>query len=271
MGDGRFDAVLALLLVRRRPRSDRRRARLVRLLLGHPDVQEIGRRSAASRPRFRTTGCWSRRMRPISRRSPTGADQRAGLRGPYGAGAGEVIGVIRRRDSPRSRPRISTACSPRPRTPTPGRGCSRHEPARDDPRLRLLRRRAARRLGLGRLRSGEPEEPPPALLDPGRADRSRRATPAFSSTPRRTCASSSSTPTCAARRGAVHARACRPHPRDRRPAAARHPDAPAHPDLRRRDDQRRAVDALRLLLRDAARQRIPADPLGRTACGRDAR
>ena len=36
------------------------------------------------------------------------------------------------------------------------------------------------------------------------------------------------------RRGAVHARPCRPHPRHRRPAAARHPHAPAHPGLCRR-------------------------------------
>jgi phosphoribosyl 1,2-cyclic phosphodiesterase len=44
-----------------------------------------------------------------------------------------------------------------------------HEFAPDDPRLRVVGRRAAHRRALGRLRSGQPEEPAPALLGAGRA------------------------------------------------------------------------------------------------------
>ena len=53
-------------------------------------------------------------------------------------------------------------------------------------------RRTAAGARLGRLRSGQSEEPPPALLDPGRENRRRRHARASWSTPRRTCASSCS-------------------------------------------------------------------------------
>ena len=49
--------------------------------------------------------------------------------------------------------------------------CWPHDAAGDDPRLRVIRRRAAGRRRLGRLRSVEPEEPAPALLDPARESR----------------------------------------------------------------------------------------------------
>ncbi len=49
-----------------------------------------------------------------------------------------------------------------------------HESRDHDPRLRVLRRRAARRAGLGRLRSEQSQKPPAALLDPSRADRRGR-------------------------------------------------------------------------------------------------
>ena len=56
--------------------------------------------------------------------------------------------------------------------------------------LRLVRRRAAARHRLGRLRSGQSEEPPPPLRAAGRAPRRRTASRACWSTPGRTCASS---------------------------------------------------------------------------------
>ena len=61
-----------------------------------------------------------------------------------------------------------------------------------------------------------------------------------------------------ARRRALHASACRPHPRHRRPARLRHEHAPARRSLRRRGDDGAALGGVRLLLRDAAGQRIPA-------------
>ena len=53
-----------------------------------------------------------------------------------------------------------------PAFPTP---CHDPPPHRQNPRLRLLRRRPAHRRRLGRLRPGEPEEPPQPLLAPPRA------------------------------------------------------------------------------------------------------
>ena len=64
----------------------------------------------------------------------------------------------------------------------------------------------------------------------------------------------------AARRRSLHPRACRPHPRHRRPAAARHRSAPANPRLCRPDDERTASDAVRLLFRYAGRKQLSADP-----------
>ncbi len=64
-----------------------------------------------------------------------------------------------------------------------------------------------------------------------------------------------------ARRRALHPRACRPHPRHRRPARRSSSTAPARRRLSRRARPRSvAACPLRLLLRDAARQRISADP-----------
>ena len=70
-------------------------------------------------------------------------------------------------------------------------GCSdrRIDAATDHSGLRLVRRRAAGRGGVGRLRSGEPEEPSPPLLGACRALRRSKARPRFSWTPRPICAS----------------------------------------------------------------------------------
>ena len=62
-----------------------------------------------------------------------------------------------------------------------------------------------------------------------------------------------------ARRRALYARSCRPHPRHRRPAAVLHPSPPPHRRLSRRADLALAACQIRLLLREPARQRISAD------------
>ena len=68
-----------------------------------------------------------------------------------------------------------------------------------------------------------------------------------------------------------HPRARRPHPRHRRSAPAVRPQAPARAGLPRRADLARYACPLRLLLHDAARQRISADfdraPAGAGAAG----
>ena len=66
----------------------------------------------------------------------------------------------------------------------------RIDAATDHPGLRLIRRRAAGRGRVGRLRSGEPEEPSPPLLGACRALRRPTARPRSWSTPRPICASS---------------------------------------------------------------------------------
>ena len=55
-----------------------------------------------------------------------------------------------------------------------------------------------------------------------------------------------------------HARARRPRAWHRRSPAARHRHAPQDPGLCRPDDERTAADAVRLLLRNARRQRLSA-------------
>ncbi len=70
-----------------------------------------------------------------------------------------------------------------------------HDPPLHHSRLRLLHGRAAAGAGLGRLRPEQPEKPPAADLASGRAARAQRPAPGSWSTPRRTSASSCSTPT----------------------------------------------------------------------------
>ena len=65
---------------------------------------------------------------------------------------------------------------------------------RDPPGLRILGRRAAGRLRLGRLRSRRAAQPAPALLAAGRAHRPGGTHHRARSTPGRTCASNCSTP-----------------------------------------------------------------------------
>ena len=136
-----------------------------------------------------------------------------------------------------------------------------HDAAVHDPRLRLVRRRAARRQRLGRLRPGQSEEPPPPLLAAGRARAARAAPPGAGRHRRRTCASSCSTPASMARRRALHPRPRRPHPRHRRSARLVFITQRRGRRLCRPPNAARILmSALRLLLRDAARQRLSADP-----------
>ena len=109
----------------------------------------------------------------------------------------------------------------------------------------------------------------------------RKAVPASWSTARRICAAIARRRGRLARRRAVHPRTRRPHPRHRRSAAAFRAQAPPRQCLARRSRPRRPCECpLRLLLRNAARQRISADfdrapagarPAGRRSTGRAAR
>ena len=125
----------------------------------------------------------------------------------------------------RGRPRrISSGCSPRCRGRRGGGGMTL---AVHHPRLRLLRRRAAAGARLGRLRSEQSEEPPPALLAPGRAPRRRRRDPRPGRHLAGPARAASRRRRRLARRRALHPRARRPHPRHRRSARALHQPAPA--------------------------------------------
>ena len=128
------------------------------------------------------------------------------------------------------------------------------------PRLRLLRRRPAHRRRLGRLRPGEPEEPPQPLLAPPRADRPRRRHPRAHRHHPRPARAAPRRRHRPPRRRRLHPPPRRPPARHRRPAhrGAEPPRPPA--GLGRRRDRRAAHVPLRLCLRAARRQPLPADP-----------
>ena len=131
------------------------------------------RTCAPSRAKSRSTVSWSRPTRRISRRRR------------IAAGATSRPSSSRRRACSPRRAACRPRRSPRRRGPTrslfrkiPPASASceasadvdlRLEPAPDHSGLRLLGRRAARRAGLGRLRSGQPAEPPAPLLGADRA------------------------------------------------------------------------------------------------------
>src|SRR5476651_1914958 len=149
--------------------------------------------------------------------------------------------------SRKSPARISSASFPR--SPSPDAALLH------DPRLRLLRRRSARRAGLGRLRSEKSEKPPPPLLAAGREN--RRRTPHFGARRHLTGSARAATRrrNLASRRRDLHPRARRPHPRHRRSAATRDRAAPAHRHLSRRPHLGISAPAFRLLLQDAGGKR----------------
>ena len=90
-------------------------ARPLRLVLRHPHVQEIGRAARHRRRRCRSTGCWSRPTRRISRPAASRQAQRAGLRGAHRRRAGARSRASRRRRSRARRRRTSSASTPRRR------------------------------------------------------------------------------------------------------------------------------------------------------------
>ena len=91
------------------------RPRALHLVLGHPDVQEVGRPARdRSHRAARPAAGGDRRALPGARQIPRQA-QRAGLRGGDGARAGQASRASRRRSSPAPRPRISSGSTPRRR------------------------------------------------------------------------------------------------------------------------------------------------------------
>ena len=139
----------------------------LRLVLGHPDVQEVGR---AARDRGRTV--------PLDRLLvETDAPYLAP--GKYRGKRNEPAYVVETAEELAKVKGVSQAelahghdgeFLPALRQDAAGRRWP-HEHALHDPGLRLLGRRAARRQRLGQLRSDQSQEPPPALRAAGRAVR----------------------------------------------------------------------------------------------------
>ena len=168
MGKGAFKALLHCFTASRDARRDRRRAGALRLVLGRPDVQELAG-PARHRPRpCRSTGCWWRPTRRSWRRRRIAASRNEPA---YVAETAKVLGDRQGPERRRHCRKNDGKCSATVRQNAGG--CLR------EPSLTILGcgssgRRAARWRRMGRVRSGKPEEPPPALLHPCRADIGRR-------------------------------------------------------------------------------------------------
>ena len=136
-------------------------------LFGCRDVQEFAECCGKSPAPCQWTGCWSRPTRRFWLPFPIAANatNRPSSRQPRELWLRSR--ASRSRPSPARRAPIRCGCSAKcllpPRTRRPREPCLHHS------RLRLLGRGAADRPRLGRLRSQQPEKPPPALLAAGRA------------------------------------------------------------------------------------------------------
>ena len=241
----------------------------LRLVLGRPDLQELrGAEQSIAAATCRWTGCWWRRTHPILAPEPQrGKKQRAGLCVAHTAArASPRFKRPEPRKSWRVRPRRRTSCGSSRRSPRAALGCRRaarpHDASPDDPGLRHVR--LVRRASDGHWGACDPEQSEEypaaaarrcwssALLRRGETDidpGGHLARPAQAA------------PGCR-QVGWVDARALqprsrRPHPRHRRPArfvgfnGRRRVDIYADPQHGCATLQ----GALRLLLRDAARQR----------------
>ena len=232
-------------------------ARRLCLVLRRRHLQEC-RRAPRHRARRapRPSPGRDRRALPCAR-ADAGKDQRACFRRPY---RGATCGLARSSARTTWRayhgqflqtfqkvPRVVNRCRKAP-----------HEFESHHSRLRHIGRRPAYRQPLGRVRSRRSQEPALALRAARGAQRAPKADDGVWSTPRPTCASSCSTPGSPARRRALHPRPRRPHARHRRSAPGRLQRPSPGRRLLRRGDAADAPLALRLLLRDAARQRISA-------------
>ena len=196
------------------------------------------RRCGRSRATCRSTGCWSRPTRPTSRRCRSAARPTSRPSSSTPRRCWPSSRASRSPSSPGDHARISSGSSPKPAGPRLFR-------ARNDAGLRPVRGRAAHRRRMGRLRSEQPAQPAPALLDPGgggecadpRRHLARHARAAARCRRRR------------ARRRAAHPCACRSSARHRRSAHGQPADGTRDPALRGCDDDGRGRAALRLYLR----------------------
>ena len=152
MGQGAFEAVLHCFTSSRALAETGLELGLLRLVLRRADLQEFAGAAGRSRATFRSTACWSRPTRRFSRRCriaasatspPSSSRRRASL--------AEVKGVDDRGDRRGDARQHAAAVFE-----NAAAGGQRREPRAHDPGLRLVGRRAARRAGLGRLRSRNP-------------------------------------------------------------------------------------------------------------------
>ena len=136
----------------------------VDLVHGHFDVQEVAKPCANSRPNCRPTASWSKPTRRIWRPASSAASATSRPTWSKSQKCWRKRAASRWKRSRGRRRKTSSGCFQKCRRRRP-----RHDGDADDPRLRLIRRRAASGARLGRLRSQQSEKPPPPLLAAGRA------------------------------------------------------------------------------------------------------
>ena len=256
-GKGRLPGRAALLHRRPRAGAPRRRARAAISVHRHRDVQEFRRAARHRRGCCRRTVSWSRPTRRISRRCRIAASATSRpmwSRPPrcWPRCAASTLDEIARQTTENFF-RLFAQSAARRRPPP-------HDADVHHPRLRLVRRRAAPGARLGRLRSDNPKNRrrrcsllverhgaggvTRVLVDTSPDLREQLSTPTSTgSTPCSTPTSMPTTPTASTTCAALFISA-----------------AGASTSMLDDADLAHADDALRLLLRDAARQRLSADP-----------